>query len=296
MPSIPGLDARETAVAVWAVLIILYVALRSGSFRNSAWTLLKMVFASKLTLLFLAATAYLAATVAVLQLAGYWDGTMAKTTVLWFVGTGLVTMFSTKRKDGRYFARLVRRNLSAAALLAYLMNIHPFPLYVWLPLLPIVLVFAGTLGLAEADPEHAAPKKPSEIVLTLIGLTALAFSLDYVAAHLDKLTTGRTGKEFLLPLVLTVCFVPSLYAIALVIVYDGILGMTKFGLHENNRLYRFARRAIVGECGVSLGRGQQFEEEFRPRLWSAKEEKDVACVMNEFRRSRQRRKSTPRAA
>ena len=266
IPSIPGLDARETAATVWAALILGYVAVKSSGFRSSVLSLLKIIFGSILGGLLAVAAAYMTGVVWLLQVIGYWDCPMAKTTVFWFVGTGLVTAFSTKRKDG-YFFRLVVRNFSAAAIVAYFMNIHPFSLYVWLALFPIVLLLVGSQALAEVDTQYAAAKKPTEALLTVIALAALAFSLAYVVGHLTTLTTGETGKEFFLPFVLTVCFVPLLYAMALFIVSQGMLGMIRFRFAEDVHLYRFARKEIIRACGVSLRRAQLFEERFRGRLW-----------------------------
>jgi len=281
--TIPGLDARETAFAVWVVLILGFVAVKSGGFRSSAWSLFKIVFGSILAVFIVAAAAYMTLTVGLLKVVGFWDCPMAKATVLWFVGTGLVTAFSTKRKDGAFFVRLVMRNVSLAAVLAYLMNIHPFPLYVWLPLVPVIFLFAGVKGLADADPEFASAGTVSDVVLSVIGLTALAFSFNYVVGHFEKLTTGETGKRFVLPLVLTVCFIPFLYALALVIVYQGMLGMILFRSDENEQVYRFARRKIIRACGLSLGRAQLFDEQFRGKLWSGMDEEEVVRVLDEFR-------------
>jgi hypothetical protein len=260
IPSIPGLDARETAATVWAALILGYVAVKSSGFRSSVLSLLKLIFGSILAGLLAVAAVYMTGVVWLLQVIGYWDCRMAKTTVFWFVGTGLVTAFSTKQKDGRYFFRLVVRNFSTAAIVAYFMNIHRFPLYVWLALFPIVLLLVGSQALAEVDTQYAAAKKPSDTLLTVIALAALAFSLAYVVGHFSTLTTGETGKEFFLPFVLTVCFIPLLYAMALFIVYQGMLGMIRFRFAENVHLYRFARKEIIRACGVSLRRAQLFEE------------------------------------
>jgi hypothetical protein len=283
IPSIPGLDARETAATIWAALILGYVALRSSGFRSSLLSLLKIVFGSILAVLIAVAADYMAGVVWLLQFIGFWDRPMLKTTVFWFIGTGLVTAFSTKRKDGRSFARLVIRNFSAAAIVAYFMNIHPFPLYVWLVLFPVILLLAGCQGLAEADSQYAAVKTPIEVLLTVIALTALSFSLAYVVGHFDKLTTGETGREFLLPFVLTVCFIPLLYAMALFVVYQGMLGMIRFRFAENVQVYRFARREIIRACGASLKRAQLFEEKYRGQLSGAMDESDVSRVIAELR-------------
>jgi hypothetical protein len=190
MPSLPGLDGRETAFAIWGFAILGFAAVRSGGFRDSIWVLLKLLLWSKLTVLLAVSTAYLVATIGVLRLVHYWDISMTKTTLFWFVGTALVTAFSTRRKDGHELVRLVRRHVSLAAALIYVMNIHPFPLYVWLVLVPLVLLLGRMLGLAQADSQYGNLQKPIERLLTLIGLAALAFSLNFVVSR----STARTCR------------------------------------------------------------------------------------------------------
>ena len=113
-------------------------------------------------------------------------------------------------------------------------------------------MLAGCLGLAQADPQYAAAEKPCECLLSGIGIAALTFSVAYVVRQFDKLTTGQEGKEFLLPLVLAVCFIPFLYAVALVIVYQTILTMVRIRIDDDS-LYRLIRREIIRACGLSLG-------------------------------------------
>ena len=216
---------------------------------------------------------------------------MGKTTVLWFLCAGLVTAFSIKRKDRHYFLRLVVRNLGIAAVIDYLTNIRPFPLYVWLVLVPIILLFSGVEALAKADPQKAAAEKPSSFILSILGLVVLAFSLAYVVRHFDELATIEKTKDFLLPLLLTTCFIPFLYASALFIAYQTMLTMTHLGFRRNEGRYPFARRMILHACGFNLGRAQLFEEQFRGRLWGAENEVEVEQVVDEFRQAWKTRRS-----
>jgi hypothetical protein len=237
------------------------------------------------------AAAYTTGVVFVLKRIDYWDAAMGKTTVLWFLGVGLVTAFSTKRKDRHYFLRLVVRNLGIAAVIDYLTNIHPFPLYVWLVLVPIILLFTGVEALAQVDPQQAAAEKLSSFILSVVGLFVLASSLAYVVRHFGELATIEKTKDFLLPLLLTTCFIPFLYALALFVAYQMTLTMTHLGLRRNEGLYPFTRRMILRSCGFNLGRTQFFEEQFRGRLWGMENEAEVAQTVDEFRQAWKTRRS-----
>jgi hypothetical protein len=65
------------------------------------------------------------------------------------------------------------------------------------------------------------------------------------------LTTAKT-EEFLLPVVLTVVFIPFLVVLRYLVVWQTMLHMIRAGVHGDDALYRLARRSIVRACGTSL--------------------------------------------
>jgi hypothetical protein len=137
-------------------------------------------------------------------------------------------------------------------------------------------------ALAETNPEHAAAGKLITGCLILLGLAALSFSLVYLASNVTEIATAARVKEFALPLVLTASFMPYLYVARMVTVWQTMLHMIRFGLRENEPLYRFTRRAVIRACGLSLARAQFFEERYRGRLWGASDENEVARLIGKF--------------
>jgi uncharacterized membrane protein YidH (DUF202 family) len=285
MPPIPGLNTRETALAVWLAVFLVYV-LAKRDVRSSFGSLFKLVLGSAFLAGFLAtAAAYAAGTVLLLRHFGYCGEHMVATAAIWFVGIGLVALFNTKPTDGNYFRRLVRHNVALVAIVEFVVNLHTFPLLVELVLVPIALLLAGTQAVADINPEFAAARKPLAWCLTLIGLMSLSFSLAYLVANFGEVATIEKVEEFLLPLTLTICFIPFLYIVRMVTVYQTMLSMIRFGFRDNVALYRPARRLIVRSCGLSLSRTQMFEERFRGRLLFVEDEAEVAQIVDEFRQA-----------
>lgn len=122
-------------------------------------------------------------------------------------------------------------------------------------------------------------------VLLAFGLLALAFSVNYLARNFHGVVTREEVAAFFLPLILTVGFIPFLYALALFGSYQTMLAMTRFGLKENEPLYRFARREIWRACGLSLVRARLFERSYRGRLWGSATQEDILRIVAEFRQA-----------
>ncbi len=206
-----------------------------------------------------------------------------KTTAIWFVGVVLVTAFSTRRKDGRYFERLLLTNLSVSVIVEFVGNLHTFPLVLELVLVPLVVLFVVMQASAATKPEFAQVGKVVGVVLGVYVVAIVLFSLVYVVGNAGEVFTRGQVAEFFLPLVLTAGFAPMLYAIAVYSLYDTILRMTRHRLRGDEHLYRFARRQILKACQLSLRRTQLFAEEFRQQLWGASTQADVRRVIDSFR-------------
>jgi hypothetical protein len=281
-PPIPGLNTRETAIVVWVGGFLLF-ALTQGGVRRSIGGLLKLILTSGwIAGALLVAAAYAAASIFLLIHIGYWEIGMTKVAVLWFLGFALVALVNTKDVDRSYFYRLLLRNLALAGVVEFIVNLHTFPLPIELVLVPMIFLLTGSQVVAESNPEFAPARKPILWCLGLLGGASLVVSLVYLGRHFGAVTTAAKAKEFLLPLVLTVCFIPFLVGVRYLSVWQSMLTMIRFGLHDNDDLYRFARGAIVRACGVDLSKAQFFASKFRGRLWGATSEAEVTRVVEDF--------------
>jgi hypothetical protein len=284
MGSIPGLNTRETALVVWLAAFLAW-ALTKRDARSSFGQVLKTIFTSKWLGGVIGATAaYAVLTIVLLRYFGYWENEMVKTSAVWFFGIALVAIFRTKRTYARYFRHLVLDNLALAAVVEFVVNVHTFPLLVEFVLVPLAFLLVGVQAVTEAYPEQAAARKPVVWLLSVLGLIALSFSLVYLVGHFEEVATATAIKDFLLPLVLTAFFLPYLYVVRLIIVWQTMLHMIRSGLEGNRQLYRFTRRSVIRACGLSLRRAEFFEARFRGRLWGAANEEQVLRVVVQFRR------------
>jgi hypothetical protein len=287
-----GLNTRETAVILWVGGFLLFAFTRR-EILSSVGGLFKLVLTSKfLGGLILVAAAYASLAISLLWLVGYWEPRMTKVTVVWFLGFGLVALFNTKNVDAYYFRRLVLHNVGLAVVVEFVVNVHTFPLPVELLLVPAAFLLVGIQVIADNKPEYALVKKVVAWPLGILGFVSLAYSLAYLIGHIDEVVSTSTLKEFLAPVVLTACFVPFLVAVRYLAVWQTMLHMIRFGLRDDEDLYRFARRSIIRACGAHLGKAQLFESEFRGQLWSATSEREVSRVITKFSRDWERGRRT----
>lgn len=83
---------------------------------------------------------------------------------------------------------------------------------------------------------------------------------------------------------LTVAFLPYLYAVRMVVAWQTALSMLKFGMQDRPALLKTARRRLIASCRGSLSRIQLFEPRFRWMLASATSDEDIDRAFREFER------------
>lgn len=282
---IPGLDTRETAIAVWAVAAFTWAMTLSGV-RGYLRSILTILTGRLILSVLLGAALWALAAVWFLRREGYWATAMLKPTIYWFVGIGLVTIFKLHEPEGTNFERMVRANLSVTAVVGVLMNLYTFPLPVELVLIPSLVMLGGVLAVSESDAQYAQVGKLVSGCLTTIGIIALGVSLVYLATHFGTVVNRESLRTFVLPLVLTVMFIPYWYVVAMWIAYQSTLHMTKWGLRERPDLYKFARWRILATCGFDVRRVRHFEREYRWSLMNAETSEEVTELFSRFRAAR----------
>jgi hypothetical protein len=285
-----GLNTREIAILVWTVLFAAF-ALGKPDIRRSILSLLKLLATTRILAgLILGAAVYVVGVAAILSRIGYWQMSMTSIAVVWFISFGLVALFNTKNVDAAYFRRLALRNLGLAVLVEFIVNLHTFPLPVELALVPLAIAVVLVQVVAAADPNVQAAQRVLAWLVVIPGLIAIAYSAAYFAAHAGRVANAEKGKEFLLPFLLTVGFLPALVLVRYLIVWQTMLHMIKAGMAEDPRLYRTTRRLVIGACGLNLAKAQLFESDYRGRLWGVRTTDDVRDTVKRFTRDWQRGK------
>jgi hypothetical protein len=283
--TLPGLNTRETALAIWLAALSLWL-LSKPDVRRSLWQVLKTIFGSVFIGGVIAvAAAYSAGIALALRQFGYWNTEMTKLAAVWFVAFALVAVVNTKNVDRSYYRRLLLHNLGIAVIAEFIVKLHTFPLPVEIVFTPVVfiLIAVNVYTGVKQTPEYTPVRAATNWLLGLVGVVLLSFGLAYIATHFSQITTVEKAEELLLPFMLTLCFVPFLVGLRFFVVYQTTLHMIRYNLRDNVPLYAFARRSIITGCGFNLGKAQLFEAEYRGRLLGATSHQDVDRVMGEFR-------------
>jgi len=259
-----GLSSREIALGVWLVAFAA-LAVSIPGVRRSLPGLLKSFLHPKISGPLLMLMAYVTLVVWGLWAIGFWNVSLLKDTVLWFVLVAAVTPFSLVDKDEvRLFQLLVVDNLKIFVLLEFLVNFYTFSLPVELLIIPTMAFVAMMDVVAERDPEHADVAKLLKGIQALFGLAVLTYAAWRAVTDYQALASVQNLKQVLLPAVLSGAFIPAAFMFSVSLEYGNLFVRLKVGREKSRDFERYAKFRLFRHFGLRPNKIKRF---LRKQAW-----------------------------
>lgn len=203
---------REIAIGLWIIVGLLFCLSRSD-LRSSLWDVAKALLAPKLLLFFGIVAINVVVLCWLMAEIGLWSISQMPSTVLWFVMGGCVFAGRAlqSKEDDQYFRNLFRGSLKLGGIYEFIVVAYTFSFVTELVLVPILFLLAATLALADTKPEHAKAKVLLEVILAIFALVLVWNSVSSIWSQPDQFLTTGTGRNFVLPILLTIGSIPVFY-------------------------------------------------------------------------------------
>jgi hypothetical protein len=219
---IQSVSNREWAALLWFVVLLVAINVKAD-IRRSFFGVLR-AFCQPMIVgpLFLAAI-YAAGEIFLLWRFDWWSIANLKSTVLWLVTFACVGMFEiVSIKDHKVgLWKIARDIITITVIFLFITELHSFPLVVEIVALPIVTFLVIMNEVAKLKPEHAPVSKFLGTIVGLIGISYFAFSIWTTTAKFAETATWANALEFLIPIALSVGFLPFLYAWRVWVAYNS---------------------------------------------------------------------------
>lgn len=236
---------RELALGAWIILAIV-AGLFTKAGRKFLQSVAPIIFGRKFVVFYIIFLSFFTLTVLYLYCIGFWDTSLLKDTIFWiiFIEIPLFAKAIDKAKDGRFFVKLIRDNLTIIVVIDFLLNFWTFSLVVELIIVPIALFLGALYAFAARDEKAAIVKKFLNWLFIIFGIISVIFALYNLVKHPEELWNIETLKEFLLPILLLFMNLPVVYGLALYNVYEQVFlrvkGIQKEQKKMKRRIFRFA--------------------------------------------------------
>jgi hypothetical protein len=278
---------REKATAVWLAVGLAWGLLHEHT-RHALQEVLRLFFQWKFLADILLMLAYVGLEVFALYRVGFWDVSLLKDTVLWTLGVAFVLLMNsdTSAQDEHYFRKALLDNVKVVAFLEFIVNLYTFNFWLEIALVPVLFLTGAMSAIVETDKKYLPTKKVLGFVQSVFSLCLLAFALVSIVRGFRAFATIGNLKSFLLPIFLTLAYLPFLYANALYMSYEVLFSARLYlCLQDHRALAGYARRKIFGMCSLNLRRLTRFakDESVAADLWTLKNEDDVLRMIREAR-------------
>lgn len=246
------LSNREIATLVWTTTIFVW-ALSKPNVRKSFGQLIKAFCAHQILIMLANASVYILGCVIALSALGIWQWASLKTSLMWSVTFAFVAMFDIKRitEDSMYFRKTLRDIFSATVIIVFIAEFYSFGLLAEMIFMPVLTILTLLYGMSETQQEWAKVKSLSGWILAGIGLFILAYGIRRIAGDFDAVATWATAREFAIPILLSVMFLPFIYLLSIYTTYETVFSVISLKISDP-KLLRYAKWQAIRTFGVNL--------------------------------------------
>lgn len=257
------LDNRELSVLIWLVLVIGWSAAKSKDLRGSLVGVWRALIAWRLLIAWVLMAIYICGSVLLLHRLGVWDQPHLKITLLWSATVAMVSFVQVAPADLTAFKNVALQNFKLTVLLDFLVNLYVFPLVVELVLVPFIALIAGVSAIAQVR-HYKEVERFTNNVFVGVGFIFIVYFAYSVYSDFGTFARIETAKNFLVPLALSILFIPFIYAGLLYATYERLFRLLHFYV-KDMALSRYAKRTMVARCHVNVEK----LERVRKRLLSS---------------------------
>jgi hypothetical protein len=275
------LDNREKAFLIWAAIGVA-LALGIKNVRPALLSVLGILLDRKILIVLALGAAWVSLEVLLLRW-WLWDLGMVKQIAIWVFGQAVIMVFSIHKalSDAAYFKKTVLATLKATIALDFLVNFYVFPLAAEVVLAPILLFLAAMLAVSETGEEYMPAKRLMQFVMVALGLSLLGYAVARLMGDVESFVSMDTLRRLVLPIALTLLFLPFVYALAVYSAYEVLFVRMGF-LVGDAELARYTKHQVLRACHFRLSRVNRFASQYATRLNAMRSQRDTAKLISEF--------------
>lgn len=262
------LNNREIATLVYLGLFLAVILLWKKG-RPLALNVVRAFFSPKLALIWLLMSLYVASCVRLLACLKLWDWPNLKSALLWWLLVGFTCIFEAQQlKDNpQPLGKLVRDAFKLSVVVIFIAELVSFPLWVELLVLPTLLFLTLLITVSE----YQADKPGMPRLLSLLrglqvfaGLLILGSSYWLVASSITEFGSMNTLREFALPLLLWLIFIPFIFLLAVYMTYEEAFISLKVR-QKHASIVRYARWRALFAFGWNIDGVKRLARDIRGR-------------------------------
>jgi len=238
-------STRELAISIW-IIIALVACLFSKSIRQSLGGVLKALFAWKILASLFAFYFNTSFYIFILYKLEFWNVALLKDTIIWSLSFGFVSLMNiNKINSTKYFKNVFLDAIKWTIVNEFVINFFTFSLIKEIILVPIIVLSAVLQAFASFDPKHKQVENLFKNLLMYFSIFVFLFSFYKTIEKHNDIFTIDNLKSFLLPVILTITFLPFMYLYNLLVKYEELWVRLRFMIRNDTDRKRVKRQILL---------------------------------------------------
>jgi len=271
------LNNRDVSILIWMSFALLFVLIYKQT-RPHIVDMVRIIVTSQIGTVFLLCITYTLAVILALQMNGFWEMPLMKEAIVWLFSFAFYSTFKANNQKNhfKYFKGLVWDAVKLTAILEFATNFYVMGFVGEMILVPVVVFMAMLIAYSEImekeDSKYSMTTKFFNVVITFIGLYVFYRGIMSFVNEPNALLSWTSFKEFILPAILTIFFIPILYAITFHMHFESFAVRLLFLLKKDKKLVRYAKCKMLLKSHFSIDRLKRMEDKIRGKFIRSKEE------------------------
>ncbi len=246
---------RELAIGLWLVPLLAILMCKYKT-RNPVLRAIQLFFQIKVFGIFFLMAVYVCGIILLLNLATFWEQTLLKTAIMWFVFSGIALAIKTFTCDKRYspIKDIVIDNLKLWIVIEFIASAYTFSLIGELFFIPTVVFIALMSAVASTNSDYAIIQKIFLWIQGIVGLCVLFLGLLDIVNNVSEYGRWITLKEYITPPILSIASIPFFYISLLVMQYETMFLRLRYSEAERKGFIREAKLETIKHVNISYKR------------------------------------------
>ena len=234
------------------ISVIIALSLFKKSTRKSYYSILKIIFSKWILLMLSTRVVYSFLIIFTLYKVNFWDFTLLKDSIFWFIGSAVFVLFNLNKANSKaFFKNLFKDNLKLIIVLEFIAGVHEYELLNTTIIYVIIIFLALIQAYINTQKTESKLNDFINICLAIFGLSTIILSIIDIANDWQAFFNIDNLKVFLLPIILSICFIPCVYTIAFLMKLQDVFIRLKLRIRDIKML-RYAKKRVIKKSKFSL--------------------------------------------
>ncbi|MDX1349754.1 MAG: hypothetical protein R3279_05890 [Putridiphycobacter sp.] len=214
----------------------------------------------------------------------FWEIAFLKDTILWIVFVGFLLLMNSNKinSENNYLVSILKDSVKGIVIVEFIANFYSFSIGIELLIIPVLTFIAVIPIVTKGKPEYKSVEKFSNGSLSIFGGVILIYTIYKISQGFNEFANLLTLKSFLLPILLTILYLPFLYFVALWTLYE-VMYIRLSSQLKKKKHKKYLKRLMILTFHINRKKLRLFQSElgFEP----VQNKKDINRVFENFQQS-----------